>query len=119
MRIEKLSAWSAELAAGLGDTVGRDAEEIREGIEAGWLEAYRLFDGRAYMVTRTEGRTLTCCCYRGERVAEAVAWVLERAPRIGVDRIVFHTRRPGLARLLRQFKPALLETVFEIPARAA
>lgn len=117
MKIERLRAWSDELARGLGETVGRDLAEIREGINLGALEAYRLWDGAAYMVTRLEGRTLTCCCYRGERVAEALAWVLERGPLLGFDRVIFHTRRKGLARLLRDFEPAQLETIYEIPVK--
>lgn len=119
MKIERIRAWSAELAEGLGETVGRDLAEIREGVNLGWLEAYRLWDGAAYMVTRHEGRTLTCCCYRGERVAEALAWVLSRGPALGFDCVRFHTSRRGLPRLLRDFAPVELETIYEIKGPAA
>lgn len=112
MKIEKLRRWCPELEAGLSLTFGRDHDQIVEGVDRGWLEAYRLWDGAAYMVTRTELGVLTCCCYQGSRLVEAMDWMRARSSALGLKAIVFHTRRPALARLLRKFRFEHEEHVF-------
>lgn len=112
MKIEKIHIWCPELEEGLRDTFGRDHDAIVDGVNRYGLEAYRLFDGEAYMVTRVEKGVLTCCCYQGARVVEAMRWMTERARALGLHAINFHTRRPGLKRLLREFPFKLDEYVF-------
>jgi len=114
MVIEKVRPWCEELERGLADTFGHDRDAIVEGVNGGWLEAYRLWHGQAYMVTRVERGELTCCCYQGARVCEAMRWMRAQSSRLGLTAIVFFTRRPGLPRLLREFQPAAEETVYRI-----
>lgn len=97
---EKIRQWTPELEDGLRDTLRRDRDALAEGVNRGWLEAYRLWGGEAYMVTRVERGVLTVCCYQGRRVAEAMLWMRGRAATLGLHAIVFFTQRPGLARLL-------------------
>lgn len=101
MKIEKIHPWTGELDRGLEGTYGHDYAQIVEGVNRRWLEAYRLWDGAAYMVTRVENGVLTVCCYRGSRVLEAARWLRSRAAELKLSGFVFFTRRPGLARLLR------------------
>lgn len=114
MKIEKIRQWCPEVEQGLSDTFGHDHDAIVEGVNQGWLECYRLWDGQAYMVTRVERGVLTCCCYQGARVCEAMRWMRARASALGLHAIVFFTRRRGLARLLREFGPSAEETVYRI-----
>jgi hypothetical protein len=114
MQLEKIRPWTPELDKGLSETFGHDYRALVEGVNGGWLEAYRLWAGQAYMVTRVERGTLTCCCYQGARVCEAMRWMRAQSVRLGLQHILFFTRRPGLARLLREFQPVAEETVYRI-----
>jgi hypothetical protein len=114
MRIEKIRAWCEELEAGLSQTFAGDRDAIVEGVNGGWLEAYRLWGGEAYMVTRVERGVLTCCCYQGARVREAMRWMRAQCLRLGLSSIVFFTARPGLARLLGEFSPQLEQSVYRV-----
>lgn len=100
MMFEKIREWTPELEAGISQAMGRDRDALAEGVNRGWLEAYRLWGGEAYMVTRVERGVLTVCCYQGKRVAEAMLWMRGRSMQLGLSAIVFFTKRPGLARLL-------------------
>jgi len=112
MKIEKIRHWCPELEQGLALTFGDDHDEIVESVNRGWLEAYRMWDGEAYMVTRVEKGVLTCCCYQGARVVEAMAWMRSRSAALGLTHIMFFTRRPALARLLRKFNFELSDYVY-------
>lgn len=114
MKIEKVRQWTDELDRGLSQTFAHDYDAIVEGVNRGWLEAYRLWDGEAYMVTRVERGVLTCCCYQGARVCEAMRWMRARSVALGLSAIVFYTKRRGLPRLLREFEPEAEETVYRI-----
>jgi len=119
MKIEKIRQWCPELDQGLSLTFGRDRDAIARGVNNGWLEAYRLWDGAAYMVTRVEHGELTCCCYQGERVIEAMRWMRATCARLGLHAIRFHTQRPGLQRLLHEFGFQLDAYVFRVELPSA
>jgi hypothetical protein len=112
MKIEKIFPWSPELDQGLSETFAGDYAEIVQGVNARQLEAYRMWDGAAYMVTRVEKGVLTCCCYQGSRLVEAMDWMRARSSQLGLTDIVFFTKRPALQRLLRKFDFQLDAQVF-------
>ena len=58
MKIEKLPRWCQEADEGLSETFDRDHDELVRLVNAGQLELFRLWDGAAYMVTRTDRRLL-------------------------------------------------------------
>jgi hypothetical protein len=103
MKIEKIFPWSAEAERGLSRTFGRDLTEIIAGVNNRSLECYRLWDGQAYAVTRVERSELTICCYQGARLVEAMRWMRAQCQRRGIRAIRFHTARPGMHRLLKEF----------------
>lgn len=105
--------WTPEADEGLSYALGEDRDIIAAAVNAGRLELFRLWGGAAYMVTRVERGTVTCCCYQGERAREAGRWLFERARALGLHRVRFHTKRPGLARLLSEFGFEHKEHVFE------
>ena len=109
---QKIRPWSTELDTGLSEVLRRDRQALVDGVNGGWLEAYRLWGGEAYMITRVEKGTLTCCCYQGARVREAMRWMRDRSQHLGLTDIVFFTRRPALARLLSEFDFQLDDYVY-------
>lgn len=109
---ERLPTWSPELEAGLSKTLRRDRAAIVAGVNGGWLEAYRINSGEAYMITRVEKGVLTCCCFQGRGVAAVMQWMWDRCEALGLTDIVFFTQRPALARLLKQFHFELDDYVF-------
>jgi hypothetical protein len=112
MKIEKIYPWCGELDQGLSEVFGNDYDAIVRGVNARHLEAYRMWDGAAYMITRVELGVLTCCCYQGARVVEAMRWMRGRSAALGLHAIVFYTQRPALARLLKEFNFELQDYVF-------
>jgi hypothetical protein len=112
MKIEKVFPWSPELDVGLSKTFAGDYDDIVLGVNARQLEAYRLWDGEAYMVTRVEKGVLTCCCYQGARLVEAMTWMYGRAASLGLTDVMFFTPRPALQRLLKKFPFKLDAYVF-------
>lgn len=113
MKIERIRQWTQEAEEGLCYALGEDRDIIAASVNAGRLELFRLFEGEAYMVTRVERGTVTVCCYQGGRTREAAEWLFEHARRLGLGRVRFHTRRPGLARLLKGKGFEHREHVFE------
>ena len=114
MIIERIRTWNSEAELGLCYAIGRDREELLEGVNAGRLELFRLWAGEAYMVTRVERGTVTVCCYQGARLLEAAAWLVARARELGLRRIRCHVTRPAIARLVRRaIALELAEQVFE------
>jgi hypothetical protein len=114
LKFERREKWCVEADAGLSETFGHDYELIVQGVNAGALELWKLWDGEAWMVTRMEAGVLTCCCYQGAHVRDAMQHMVDNAKRLGLKAIVFFTKRPGLARLLAEFKPQPEETVYRI-----
>ncbi|MGH9483755.1 MAG: hypothetical protein ACRD1F_01755 [Terriglobales bacterium] len=114
MKIEKIRHWCPEAERGLSQTFGYDRAGLIEGVNAGTLECYRLWDGQAYLVTRTERGIVTVCCYQGARARDMMRWLRARCAHLGIKSIVFYTRHRGLARLLNEFCPAQEETVYRI-----
>lgn len=114
LKFERRAQWCAEADAGLSETFGHDYELIVQGVNAGALELWKLWDGEAWMVTRMEAGVLTCCCYQGSNVRDAMQHMVDDSKRLGLKAVVFFTKRPGLARLLREFNPTQEETVYRI-----
>jgi hypothetical protein len=114
LKFERRAQWCVEADAALSQTYGHDHDLIVQGVNCGALELWKLWDGEAWMVTRMEAGVLTCCCYQGSHVRDAMQHMVDDAQRLGLKAIVFFTRRPGLARLLSEFKPEPQETVYRI-----
>lgn len=114
LKVERVRHWCAAADAGLSETFGHDYEQIVAGVNGGWLELWKLWDGEAWMVTRVEAGVVTCCCYQGVNVRDAIQAVVDDARRLGLRAVVFFTKRRGLARLLKEFRPTAEETVYRI-----
>ncbi len=112
--VEKVRPWNDEAERGLAQTFGHDRDLLIAGVNDGSLELFKLWGGAAWMITRMEAGVLTCCCYQGAHVRDAMAAMVAESHRLGLKAIQFYTRRPGLARLLAEFHPEPQETVYRI-----
>ena len=121
MKIEKLKTWSPELDQHLAQAAGADRLDIARAVDAGALEAYRLWDGEAYLVTRFEPgpNRLTVCCYEGGRVKEFAAWFLDQCRKRGIATIRYHACSEALARLLEPLPFRIKEYVYELDVAGA
>jgi hypothetical protein len=114
LKVELIRHWCDEAERGLSETFGHDRGLIVHGVEVGVLELWKLWDGDAWMVTRVEAGVLTCCCYQGVAVRDAMRAMVGECRRLNLRAIQFFTRRKGLVRLLRDFEPEEQETVYRI-----
>lgn len=89
-----------------------DADFIKAQIKSGEAELFRV--GRAFFVTRLEGDELVIVSLAGENLAVASNIIFDAAQKVGCKSIRFHTKRKGLARMLKQFKPKYVETIYRI-----
>jgi len=75
---------------------------LRLECESGVSQCWRLFDGQAYMLTRSEGKELVVCCFEGRNLKEIALLIVEAAKCSGFTSIRFHTKRPAILKLFSQ-----------------
>ena len=87
------------------------ADEVMEG----HIELFRINDD-SFALTRieTEINELVIVGYIGQRLTEFADAMIRLAKSNGIESIRFHSRRPGLARLIRKLSPQRLETVYRV-----
>lgn len=64
-----------------------------------------------YFVLRVDGNALTVVCAQGQNLKAASFWVIEIAKKLNLKEILFHTKRPALAKLLKHCNFKLYETL--------
>lgn len=96
----------------LRPTFGPDESLIEADVESGAAHCWQI--GQAAMITRREGRELVVVCLAGKELRQIAPAICEAARRAGCETIRFHTKRPGMWRLLRHVGAELREYVFEI-----
>jgi len=108
--------WSTEAVHGLGETL-RDCEDLlREQVESGAAELWRIED-HSWMITRTEYFTkrkpeLVVCCYKGCDLNAVTQVILDTAIQQDFGSIRYHTRRKGLNRLVENLGFEFMETIY-------
>lgn len=110
-------AWSKKSEQGLAQSLGDDAEIIREEIASGQSDLW-LIDGCTWLVLRLEcyavGKDeLVMVAIEGQQSAAVVEAVKEYAKNIGVKAIRFHSSRKGAARFVKALGFEPVETVFK------
>lgn len=118
MKFEKVS-WSGEVETCLAQSAGDDLKDIARLIVTGQAECWRVNDGETYLVTRIIQDELVLVCAEGRNLVPVGHYLTAQARRLGLKSIRFHTQRPGLARLLRAFKPVEVERIYRIDPWAA
>lgn len=95
--------WSPEVAAGLSRAMGDDSELIANEVKAGIAECWRI-KNHGLMVTRLELDNNALVLVAGE--GRGMVQILEAMPALakanGVDLVRFHSKRKGMARLIKR-----------------
>lgn len=90
---------------------------LEQDVAAGLAQVWELDAGSSYAITRLERgglNELVICAYRGRDAEGFLELCLQGARAQGVRSIRFHTRRPGLARLIHRYRPDLAEYVYRV-----
>lgn len=110
MRVRQVTL--ADVRDRLRPAFGNDEAFIVADVERGLAHCWEI--GHAAMITRREGDELVVVALAGKGLSDIAPDICEAARRAGCKTIRFHTRRPGLYRLLQHVGAELREYVFEI-----
>jgi hypothetical protein len=107
--IEKITL-TAEVEKVLAPAFLADADVIKNQLSSGVAELFKVHS--AFFVTRLENTELVIVALAGENLALAAQVIFDSAKAVGCQSIRIHTKRKGLARMLKKFKPEHVETVY-------
>lgn len=83
--------------------------------EVAWAYQVTLDDGsKTYWILRPEGTVLVMMCVNGVKLKEALTIWYPAVIKAGFTSVRFHTQRPALARMLKDWGPTLTEYVFRV-----
>jgi len=110
-------SWSDDAEQGLGETLRNDTELLRQQVDSGTAELWRVND-HSWMITRVEpvpGRKpeLVVCCYKGRDLNTVTQHIMQAAIKNGFGSIRYHTRRKGLNRLVQDLGFEFMETIYQ------
>ena len=108
------SNWSDEARVNLARALDVDIDLIGEQVKRGISDLWVIDNGAAYMVTRREFDTFVVVAYEGIKLKETAAYVIRLAQATGCREIRFHTNKPALIRMLREYDPEPIEYVMRI-----
>jgi hypothetical protein len=106
--------WSAQAEQILKPALCGDERIIADEVARGVSELYSANGGHLFVVLRAEGDELVIVAVAGKGLLEFGRWIFQRARDQGYESIRYHTQRPALHRLLREFAPRPLEYVARI-----
>lgn len=80
------------------------------------MDRAQLFEcpDQTYLVIRVEGIELIILAFVGKNAIAVMDFCVRLARAKGLESVRFHTSRPGLARLVKQFNPIELERVYKV-----
>jgi hypothetical protein len=99
LTFEKRPQWDAAAEAGLALALGDWSQAIRDGVNAGRMELWRI-DGDSWAVTECRAGVLIVWCYQGRQVRRVAEVLKGSLVKNGLDTLEFSTKRKGLHRLL-------------------
>lgn len=106
-------AWSEEAERGLDETFREaGADPVRELIDSGQAELWRINRGESWMVTRLEGNELNVICLQGRDIHPIAEQVIAHARSQGIDSVRFHTLWRGLGRMLERHGFELVDLIY-------
>lgn len=119
MRLLKLDAWTQPARAALEPCANSfDWPLIVQDVAEGRAELFRCSDdypaGDSYAVLRIDGGELVIVAAAGVDAHRLFEAALAIAAGNGLRMIRFHSKRPGLERLLARFGPAEVERVYRV-----
>jgi hypothetical protein len=95
--------WSREAERGLNKTFGDDRDVLISGVLDGTIELNRVNGGQAWLATRIDGKTLIVVAVQGKGLLSIAPLLHAAAKSRGLKDVRFWTRRPALARMLKNY----------------
>ena len=111
-KIEALTPELDELFSGVSDPLN-EWPTVRADVYKGRAQLYSVH-GKSYLIIKRDGDDLLVLAYVGCDVNTATEICIEIARQSGMDSVRFYTARKGLARLLKQHQPELIQTCYRI-----
>lgn len=111
--VRRLFDCSPDILSAMKDAA-YDWPELAQEVEAGVVGLYEVNQGRAYAVLRNESPELVVCVYQGEGLKQFADYMYENAGKNGFKSVRFHTRRPGIARMIKHLNPEPVEHVLRV-----
>jgi hypothetical protein len=99
-----------------------DDEAIERDVKSGAVSLFE-WNGSLLTVIEKRGPEMVICCCIGKGVALHLSEFYQMARRNHCDAILFHTRRRGLARIGRKYRPVAIgkdchnQTIYKIEVR--
>jgi hypothetical protein len=100
VKLEKFPRWCEAAELGLRDALGEYAECIREAVNVGRMELFRI-DGHSWAVTEVREGTLVTWCYQGRGAVEWGAAMLRIARANRLEACEYTTPHRALGRMGR------------------
>ena len=113
VRIEALTPDIEQSLLGVSDPLSQ-MDSITDDIESGVVQLYRTENGSLLAICK-DGTDLLCVAYVGMDAHTVTEILIEVARQSKLTAVRFHTARKGLAKLLQDFKPELIQQVYRIP----
>lgn len=104
--------WSAEVEAVLLPVLRDDLQLLRQQVRAGIAEVWQL-EG-LHLLTRIENKELVVCCAVGEGLDRLSPFIQAAAKNKGCETIRYHSQRPALARLLKEYGFKEVERIYQM-----
>ena len=111
LHIPQLTAVAEEKLRAAGDPI--IWQGIRADIEAGRSQLFLCPDD-TYIVLALDDDEIIFVAMAGQNAVGAMETVLEIARVLGLQYVRFHTARKGLARLIKQYKPECVQSIYRI-----
>jgi hypothetical protein len=109
-------AWEA-IAPHVIEACAEDLADIRADVQAGAAAAWRINEGDAWMICRPEvfedRQELVVMVFQGRNLRAVAPDIIALAKGAGYGSIRFHTRRPGMIRMLSAFGFTEAERVYK------
>lgn len=98
----------------LDDALGADAPLVFSEIASGVCALWELNRGQIYMVTRGEDDQCVIVALAGCELHEVAPAIIDAVSASGFESLRFHTKRPGLGRMLERYGFSELERVYSL-----
>lgn len=98
----------------LDEALGADASLVFSEIKTGVCALWELNHGQVYMVTRGEDAQCVIVALAGCELHEVAQNIIDAVTASGFESLRFHTKRPGLGRMLERYGFSELERVYSL-----
>lgn len=105
--------WTYSVHSALLPALGVDINEIKQEVISGECMLFLVKPSKTWVVLRVEGNELVVVAMVGSGAITVSQALYDECVKQGMNSLRFHTKRPGLARLLKKFNPVLIQQTHE------